>query len=63
MSDPERRAASTTTTPRDKPEMILFASREIRSARLEARRHLADEAAALADGAVEIRILGRVDHV
>jgi hypothetical protein len=60
MSEPERSAASTTTTPSgDDP----IAAREVAGARLPTQRHFGDEGAAFGNLVGEIRMLGRINFV
>jgi hypothetical protein len=61
IREPERSAASTTTTPSAQFQPV--AARKILGARREAGGALADEETPLADGALQLLVLGRVDNV
>ena len=57
------RAASTITTPETKPEMMRLRRGKSLSRGWKPGRHLGDEAAALADPALQLGVLGRIDPV
>ena len=63
ISEPERSAASTTTTPSEMPEISRLRRGKSLSARREAGRPLADEQSPLADGALQLLVLGRINDV
>ncbi len=60
---PERRAASTMSDAQRQARDDAVAARKVLAARGKAERHLADEAAALADLALQLVVLGRIDIV
>ena len=63
ISDPDRVAASTITTPIDNARNDAVAAREIIAARAEARRLFADDAAFGADPGVQIPVLRWIDVI
>ncbi len=63
ISEPERRVASITRTPRAMPEMILVAAREMTRLRHRAGFGLGDQHTTFLDGFVEPGVLFGIDHV
>src|SRR5262245_42034357 len=63
ISDPERSAASTTTTPSEIPDISRLRPGKVLAARREAERTLADEKTAFGDHLLQLRVLRRIDYV